>query len=74
MVHNLAMGQLEMQKSLSRIEDGGFDKAHADITAADPVFITSLPRADTTLLLELVAGALDSPPTLTATCPSCSTR
>lgn len=57
MVHNLAMGQLEMQKSLSRIEDSGFDKAHADITAADPIFITSLPRAGTTMFLEIVAGA-----------------
>jgi len=56
-VHNLAMGQLETQKLLSRLEDKGFDKAHADIEAADPVFITSLPRAGTTLLLELVAGA-----------------
>ncbi len=59
MVHNLAMGQLEMQKWLSRMEDKGFDKTHADITAADPVFITSLPRAGTTLLIEVVAGAPD---------------
>jgi len=59
MVHNLAMGQFEMQKSLSWIEDRGFDKAHADVTAADPIFITSLPRAGTTLLLELVAAVPD---------------
>ena len=58
-VHSLAMGQLELQKSLSRIEDKRFDTAHADITAADPVFITSLPRAGTTLLLEVVSGAPD---------------
>lgn len=57
MVHNLAMGQLEMQKSLSRMEDRGFDKQNPDITAADPVFISSLPRAGTTLLLEVVAAA-----------------
>jgi len=57
MVHNLAMSQLEMQKSLSQIEDRGFDKVHTDIAGADPVFITSLPRAGTTLLLELIAGA-----------------
>ena len=59
MVHNLAMRQLEMQKSLSWVEDRDFDKAHPDIAAADPVFITSLPRAGTTLLLELLAGAPD---------------
>ena len=59
MVHNLAMSQLDMQKSLSRVEDRNFDKAHSDIAAADPVFITSLPRAGTTLLLELLTGATD---------------
>lgn len=59
MVHNLAMSQFEMQKSLSRIEDRGFEKAHADITAVDPVFITSLPRAGTTLLLELITSVPD---------------
>ena len=59
MVHNLAMSQLEMQKSLSRVEDRDFDKVHTDIAAADPVFITSLPRAGTTLLLELLTGASD---------------
>lgn len=59
MVHNLAMGQLELQKSLSRMEDKSFDKTHSDITAANPVFITSLPRAGTTLLLEVIARAPD---------------
>jgi len=59
LLHRLAMGQLEMQKSLSRIEDRAFDAAHSDITASNPVFITSLPRAGTTLLLELIASAPD---------------
>ncbi len=59
LVHNLAMGQTETQILLSRIEDGRFNRDHADITANAPVFITSLPRAGTTLLLELVAGTQD---------------
>lgn len=57
LVHGLAMRDLDMQKLLARIEDRGFDKAHADVTGADPIFITSLPRAGTTLLLEIIAGA-----------------
>lgn len=59
LVHNLAMSQLDMQKSLSAGEDKKFDQEHADISGADPVFITSLPRAGTTLLLEVIA---DLPP------------
>ena len=59
MVHNLAMSQLEMQKSLSRLEDKIYKGALDGVTAADPVFVTSLPRAGTTLLLEIVAGVDD---------------
>ena len=59
LVHNLAMGQTEVQKLLSGLEDKWFDKAGTDITAVAPVFITSLPRTGTTLLLELVAGTSD---------------
>lgn len=55
-VHNLAMGQFELQKALSRLEDRRFERAHPDVTGNDPVFITSLPRAGTTLLLEILAG------------------
>ena len=56
MVHTLAMSQLQVQRSLARIEDKGFDRDHGSIRAQSPVFITSLPRAGTTLLLELLAG------------------
>ncbi|MEN8722671.1 MAG: sulfotransferase [Alphaproteobacteria bacterium] len=55
LVHNLAMGQLDMQKSLSGSEDKKFDQENQDITGDAPVFITSLPRAGTTLLLEVIA-------------------
>ncbi len=57
MVHNVAMSNLEMQKSLARMEDEAFDKANPNVRAGAPVFITSLPRAGTTLLLEVVAAA-----------------
>ncbi len=56
LVHNLAMSQLDMQKSLSASEDKKFNQENQDITGADPVFITSLPRAGTTLLLEVIAA------------------
>lgn len=59
MVHNLAMSQFEMQKSLSNLEDRGFERNHAAVSASNPVFITSLPRAGTTLLLEIIAAAPD---------------
>ncbi len=55
MVHKLALGQLDLQKSLSRLEDGLLKADLTAIDAADPVFITALPRAGTTLLLEILA-------------------
>jgi len=48
-----------MQKLLSKLEDRWFDKVCADVTTVAPVFITSLPRAGTTLLLELMTDASD---------------
>ncbi|MGI9450364.1 MAG: sulfotransferase [Geminicoccaceae bacterium] len=53
MVHGLAMSNLEMQRSLSRIEDKIFHESYQGVTAENPIFITSLPRAGTTLLLEI---------------------
>ena len=55
LIHDLAMGQLEMQKWLSQLEDRNFDRSHPEISAADPIFITSLPRAGTTLMLQFVS-------------------
>jgi len=54
-LHRWAFAGIEIQKSLADIEDRVY-AAHigmAPVTA--PVFITSLPRAGTTLLLDLVA-------------------
>ena len=56
LVHDLAMRQLEMQKWLSRLEDRSFDRSHPEIAASNPVFITSLPRAGTTLMLQFMAN------------------
>lgn len=56
MLHNLAMGQLELQKSLSALEDRLMQDRVDGVEAPDPVFITSLPRAGTTLLLEVICA------------------
>lgn len=53
-VHRLALGNLELQKSLSDIESRVHARRLAGIAIDRPVFITSLPRAGTTLLLEVV--------------------
>lgn len=56
MLHRLAFGSLEMQKGLGRLEN----RLHADLAAPEraerPVFVTSLPRAGTTVMLEILAG------------------
>lgn len=52
LVHRLAMSQLEVQQLLSRLEDKQYRSLELKISANNPVFITSLPRAGTTLLLE----------------------
>ncbi len=56
LLHRLAMGQLELQKSLSQLEDRRFERDLTAVTADRPVFITALPRAGTTVLLETLAG------------------
>lgn len=53
-VHRLALGNLELQKSLSDIESRVHAGRLARVAIDRPVFITSLPRAGTTLLLEVV--------------------
>ena len=55
-LHHLALGNLELQKSLADIEDRTHSRALAEIRIERPVFITALPRAGTTLLLELLVG------------------
>jgi len=55
-LHRLALGNLELQKSIADMEDRMHSAALRQIAVERPVFITSLPRAGTTLLLELLVG------------------
>jgi hypothetical protein len=54
--HRIAFGGIGLQKTVADIEDRVFACRFADVAVDRPVFITSLPRAGTTLLLELIAG------------------
>jgi len=54
MLHDLAMGQIDLQQSLSGLEDRTIARAFTALSAERPVFITSLPRAGTTLTLEVL--------------------
>jgi hypothetical protein len=55
-LHRLALGNLELQKSIADMEDRMHAATLRRIVIEQPVFITSLPRAGTTLLLELLVG------------------
>lgn len=52
-LHNLVFKSWSSQVSFSNIETKSFKKKIADIRIERPVFITALPRAGTTLLLEI---------------------
>lgn len=52
-LHRVAFQTWSAQAALSRIEDQLFKARLADIEVKRPVFITALPRAGTTLLLEI---------------------
>lgn len=56
LVHRLAFAGLELQKAVADVEDRLYAPSLNDVTERPPVFITSLPRAGTTLLLETIAG------------------
>lgn len=56
-LHHLALGNLELQKSLADIEDRTHSRALGQVRIEHPVFITALPRAGTTLVLELLIGS-----------------
>lgn len=56
MLHNLAMGQLDLQRTLADLEDRTVARSFMALPAARPVFVTSLPRAGTTLTLELLSA------------------
>ena len=56
-LHRIAFCSLAAQKSLADIESRVYAKRLSAIAVDRPVFITSLPRAGTTLLLEAFAGS-----------------
>jgi hypothetical protein len=55
-LHRVAFATYEVQADLARIEDRLFQARLASCSSERPVFITSLPRAGTTLLLECCAA------------------
>lgn len=56
LLHRLAFAAVAAQKGAADLEDRLLARRFAEIRIDRPVFITSLPRAGTTLLLELLAG------------------
>ncbi|MAT91064.1 MAG: hypothetical protein CME59_00530 [Halioglobus sp.] len=54
-LHRLAFSSWGLQAALSDMEDSLFRSRLSQVEAERPVFITALPRAGTTLLLELLA-------------------
>ncbi len=59
MIHKFAFGSIHLQQAGATIEKKLYRKKLYSISAPAPIFITSLPRAGTTLLLE-VLGRLPS--------------
>lgn len=55
-LHYLAFNSTSAQISLSNLEDKIYKKKLEGIEVKNPVFVTALPRAGTTLLLELLAS------------------
>ena len=53
-LHRFALGRLGLQKVMADLEDDVYARKLRGIESARPVFITSLPRAGTTLLLDLI--------------------
>ncbi len=56
LLHRIALGNLELQKSIADMEDRMHSSSLRRIAIERPVFITSLPRAGTTLLLEFIVN------------------
>lgn len=53
-IHNLAFDRISLQDMMAEIENNLFSKQWAQAGAECPIFITSLPRAGTTILLEVL--------------------
>jgi len=56
LLHDLAFHGIAAQKALAEMEDRLYARRIAAIDIVRPVFITALPRAGTTLLLEVLGG------------------
>ena len=56
LLHRLAFSTIPFQKALADMEDRLYAGRLAAVEIVRPVFITSLPRSGTTLLLELLSG------------------
>ena len=59
LLHRLAFATVPAQKAAADIEDRLLARRFVGIPVDRPVFITALPRAGTTLLLEILAGLPD---------------
>jgi len=59
LLHDLAFHGIVAQKALAEIEDRLYARRIAEVDAARPVFVTALPRAGTTLLLEVLGTQRD---------------
>ena len=55
-LHRLAFSTIEIQKGLADLEDKIYSKDLSHVEVDRPVFVTSLPRAGTTLLLDVIAS------------------
>src|SRR5687768_2499298 len=55
MVHRMAFSTPFVQLAAADMEETLFGASYAKVRAGQPIFITSLPRAGTTLLLEVLA-------------------
>lgn len=56
LLHRLAFGMPVLQKALAELEDDLFARELRAVESQDEVFVTGLPRAGTTLLLEILHG------------------
>lgn len=56
MLHRLAFANLEMQRNLGNLEHRLYGAELSEEAARRPVFVTSLPRAGTTVMLEILAA------------------
>jgi len=54
-LHRLAFGSPAIQETAADIEGLLFGKRYRDVVVERPIFVTSLPRAGTTLVLEILA-------------------